>query len=95
MAQLTAEAAREIIAEIYEQTTGEALQIHTVEAWASEWLEGKKSGSAGTFAKYSATIKSFLWSPVIARKRRSLKSSKAMWRNFAVSAGARGLPLGR
>jgi integrase len=58
---LTADAAREIIREIYELATGDTLRSYTAEGWLREWLQGKEDTTAeGTFGKYEKVIGSFL-----------------------------------
>jgi hypothetical protein len=39
---LTESAARQAVAQLLEQSTGESLQFHTAGAWLDEWLAGKK-----------------------------------------------------
>ena len=59
--RLTEARARELISEIVEQTTGEALRNYTAEEWFREWLQGKKATKTeGTSLKYENAIDNFL-----------------------------------
>lgn len=58
---LTETRARDLIGEVLERTSGEALPFYTVEAWLRDWLRGKEvSKSASTHVAYSHTVESFL-----------------------------------
>ncbi len=58
---LTETRARQLIGEVLERTTGEALPFYTVEAWLRDWLRGKKvSKSASTHVAYTHSVESFL-----------------------------------
>jgi integrase len=58
---MTEAQARRILAEIVEDTTGEALNFHTCRAWLEEWLAGKRGAVAEkSLEKYSQVTSDFL-----------------------------------
>lgn len=58
---LTEQAAKKLIAEIVERTSGEALHNHTVTEWLTEWQAGKADAKAKTTAgRYAQVVKDFL-----------------------------------
>ena len=58
---LTEARARELIGEVLERTTGEALSFYTAEGWLREWLRGKEIAKAeATHAKYAHLAEGFL-----------------------------------
>ncbi len=58
---LTERAAKKLIAEIVERTSGEALHNHTVADWLAEWLAGKTDAKAkSTAGRYAQVVKEFL-----------------------------------
>jgi integrase len=59
--RLTEARALELLSEIVEQTTGEALRSYTAEGWLREWVAGKKSAKASaTTIKYEGAIERFI-----------------------------------
>jgi integrase len=59
--RLTEDRARELIAEIYERTTGERLEFFTVRKWFQDWLAVTAvSKSFTTVARYRTVVDSFL-----------------------------------
>ncbi len=57
----TATRVRTVIAELQKEITGEELASHTVRAFASDWLNGKKASVApGSFHFYEAHLNKFL-----------------------------------
>jgi integrase len=55
--------ALELVSEMVEQTTGEALRSYTVAAWLREWSKGKRdTKSRGTALKYAVAIEKFIQS---------------------------------
>jgi integrase len=58
---LTEIAARNVIAEIYENAHGEPLQFYTTRVWLMEWLGGKEDAKAiNTHSRYKSVIDGFL-----------------------------------
>jgi len=58
---LTEQAAKKIIGEILERTSGEKLHDHTAEAWLNEWSAGKAdSKSPATAERYAQVVREFL-----------------------------------
>jgi hypothetical protein len=58
---LTESAAKKLIAEIVERTTGEAFHQHTVTDWMAEWTTGKADSKAKTTAeRYKQVSRDFL-----------------------------------
>ena len=58
---LTENRARQLIGEILERTTGDALPRHTLEGWLRDWLKNKVvSTAASTHGSYRKTIEAFL-----------------------------------
>ena len=58
---LTEAAARRIISEIVERTSGEPLQFYTAGTWFREWVAGKgQTKSEGTHRRYAHVIEGFL-----------------------------------
>ena len=58
---LTETRARELIGEVLERTTGEALDFYTAEGWLRDWLRGKEIAKAeATHAKYQHLVEGFL-----------------------------------
>ena len=61
--RLTEARALELVSEIVQQTTGEALRSYTAEGWLREWVAGKKSAkSNSTAVKYEGAIARFIQS---------------------------------
>lgn len=58
---LTEQAAKKIIAEIVERTSGEVLHDHTAEGWLNEWSAGKAdTKSPATAERYAQVTREFL-----------------------------------
>jgi integrase len=58
---LTEQAAKKLIGEIVERTSGEALHNHTVADWLTEWQAGKADAKAKTTAdRYAQVVRDFL-----------------------------------
>lgn len=58
---LTEQAAKKLIADIVERTSGETLHNHTVVEWLSEWQAGKADAKAKTTAgRYAQVVRDFL-----------------------------------
>jgi hypothetical protein len=58
---MTEAQARRILAEIVEDTTGEALNFHTCRGWLEEWLAGKRGAVAEkSLEKYTQVTSDFL-----------------------------------
>src|SRR5262245_58978238 len=59
--RLTELRALELVGQMVEQTTGEALRSYTAEAWLRDWLKGKQdSRSRATAVKYHVAVERFL-----------------------------------
>lgn len=59
--RLTEARARELIGEIVERTTGEALNFFTVRAWFEDWIAAKELSKAdGTAARYAQAARGFV-----------------------------------
>ncbi len=57
---ITETQARRVVAEIYEQSTGEALHFQTCKDWLETWLASKEGTTApGTLTKYRQVIEDF------------------------------------
>ena len=76
---LTEQAAKKIIGEILERTTGEPLHNYKVRDWLAHWLEMKEQVRAGkTIARYRQVIRDFIASLAtgqISRCRTSLRKT--------------------
>ena len=58
---LTERAAKKLIAEIVERTSGETLHNHTAADWLTEWQAGKADAKAKTTAgRYAQVVRDFL-----------------------------------
>ncbi len=58
---LTEQRARELIADIVQNTLGEPLQSYTIGDWFREWVASKRGAKAeGTVLKYERTVNAFV-----------------------------------
>jgi hypothetical protein len=72
--ELTATASRKILAELVEISSGETLELHSVESWLRNWVASKEGSTAETtIKKYRQTCKAFV-DQLGARARASLAS---------------------
>src|SRR6476619_740552 len=89
--RLTEARALELLSEIVEQTTGEALRSYTAEGWLREWVAGKKSAKADkTGSKYEGAIERFITSlgpRAGINLRQVLPRDVLRWRESEVASG--------
>ncbi|MBV9488702.1 MAG: hypothetical protein JO069_03130, partial [Verrucomicrobia bacterium] len=93
MTELTQAASMRLLDELMEATTGEHLNVQTIDGYFGEWIKGKTTtgAAAGTLKRYRPVLQGFLASLPEKRRKASVASVTALeverFRNAELESG--------